>query len=279
MQKQTFDFGDISPLRYFFTIALVLALLFALIDNNQNLPFWLQLPLWLYQSVVPMALMLLSHKGLAHLAPFNALNAWLKLLLSGLLGALSFVPFALAIDVFLGLEPTPNSLINWLFALWQETLGVLPPVVLCWLAINAPWVLGFKMVNPNAPAAATQSAVPSSSAQSPAVEDVLPSTTPDALQALLPKSKQGELLYLKSELHYLLVVTEAGQTLILANLKDAITLCANIAGIQPHRSYWVSKKAIKALRKTGREGSLILHNGQEIPVSRNKLNHVKTFLL
>ncbi|WP_449356303.1 LytTR family DNA-binding domain-containing protein [Alishewanella longhuensis] len=272
MHKQTFDFGDISPIRYFFTIALVLALLFALIDNNHELPLWLQLPLWLYQSVVPMAFMLLSHKGLAHLAPFNALNAWLKLLLSGLVGALSFVPFALAIDVVLGLEATPNSVINLLFALGQETLGVLPPVVLCWLAINAPWVLGFKMVSPNASAAHFPSALI-------AAEEALPSTTPDALQALLPKSKQGELLYLKSELHYLLVVTEAGQTLILANLKDAITLCADIAGIQPHRSYWVNKKAIKTLRKTGREGCLILHNGQEIPVSRNKLNQVKAFLL
>lgn len=267
MNEQTFDFGDISPIRYFFAIALVLALLFALIDSNYNLPFYLQLPLWLYQSFVPMTFMLLSHKGLAHFAGFNTLNPWLKLLLSGLVGAICFVPLALGIDLLLKLEAVPTNLSSLGQALGHEISGVVPPVVLCWLAINTPWVLGFKMVIPSTKPS------PANSLQ----DEVLTNSQSDALQALLPKAKQGELLYLKSELHYLLVVTSAGQTLILANLKDAIVLCAHIEGIQPHRSYWVSKTAIKTLRKAGREGVLILHNGLEIPISRHKLSQVTAF--
>lgn len=267
MNEKTFDFGDISPIRYFFAIALVLAFLFALIDGSNNLPGYLQLPLWLYQSFVPMSFMLLSHKALAHFARFNTLNPWLRLLFSGLVGAICFVPLALGIDLLLKLEAVPSNLPSLGKALGHEISGVVPPVVLCWLAINSPWVLGFKMVIPNTKPS------PVSELQS----EALPNSQSDDLQALLPKAKQGELLYLKSELHYLLVVTSAGQTLILANLKDAIALCADIEGIQPHRSYWVSKTAIKTLRKTGREGVLVLKNEKEIPVSRNKLNQVTIF--
>lgn len=267
MNEQTFDLGDISPIRYFFAIALVLAFLFALIDGSNNLPVYLQLPLWLYQSFVPMSFMLLSHKGLANYAGFNSLNPWLKLLLSGLVGAICFVPLALGIDLLLELEAVPDNLSSLVQALGHEISGVVPPVVLCWLAINTPWVLGFKMIIPNT----------KPSPVSELYREELTNSQPDALQALLPKAKQGELLYLKSELHYLLVVTSAGQTLILANLKDAIALCAHIEGIQPHRSYWVSKAAIKILRRTGREGVLVLHNEQEIPVSRNKLSQVTAF--
>ncbi|GGW66262.1 LytTR family DNA-binding domain-containing protein [Alishewanella tabrizica] len=274
MNEQTFDFGDVSPIRYFLSIALILALLFALIDNSHNLPFWLQLLLWLYQSFIPMAFMLLSHKSLAHFDFFQSLNPWLKLLLSGLVGALCFVPLALAIDLLLALEDMPRNLISWTTAISHEISGVVPPVVMCWLAINAPWVMGFKMIIPNSKLPVVNSSQPITSETNIA----LIHNTPDPLQALLPANKQGELLYLKSELHYLLVVTEVGQTLILANLKDAISLCTHQEGIQPHRSYWVNKKAIKALRKTGREGCLLLHNADEIPVSRNKLNLVKAFL-
>ncbi len=141
----------------------------------------------------------------------------------------------------------------------------MPPVVLCWLAINAPWVLGFKVVKTQHPTEVQ--------AELPQGQSDITSNAKRLLD-LLPATKRGDILYLKSELHYLMVVTTAGQSLILFNLKDAIAICSSLDGFQPHRSYWVKKSAIRAFRKAGRAGVLVLSNGSEIPVSRNNVNEV-----
>ncbi len=281
MQQQSFEIGDISPRQYFAAVALLLAFLFAFIENSNQLPFWLNSLLWLFQSVVPMSLMVISHKFASRFSRFNRLNPWGRLLLSGCVGALLFVPLALAADILLGNDPLPTQISDFGYALMDETGGVMPPVVLCWMAINAPWILGFKIIqtqthldaNPAAPipiAAATHT--PAEQQRDELAIQPPKLKTPDALLCLLPREKQGDILYLKSELHYLMVVTTAGQALILANLKDAIAACSAIPGIQPHRSFWVSQAAIRAFRRQGREGTLILCNQAEIPVSRNKLN-------
>jgi hypothetical protein len=265
MGKYAFDFGDISPNNYYFSISLVLALLFAFIDDSDNLSFWVNLLRWLLQSVLPMALMILSYKTLGKMERFNNLNAWVKLFISGLTGALLFTPFALCLDFFLGIEPAPQNT-NMLFvALYDEIRGAGPPIVLCWLAINTPWIYGFKVVKQNKKVIHDHS-------------DTILHQQQNSMQQLmdlLPPDKRGAILYLKSELHYLMVTTTVGQSLILMNLKDAISLCAASGGIQPHRSFWVSESAIKDFRKTGREGVLILTDNTEIPVSRNKLTEVK----
>jgi DNA-binding LytR/AlgR family response regulator len=144
--------------------------------------------------------------------------------------------------------------------------------VLCWMAINAPWVLGYKVMR--APGVGIEAAHQTDHHAVPA------QLTPvdDALQQLLPEDKRGQVLYLKSELHYLSVVTTKGKSLILLNLRDAIAACQQIEGVQPHRSYWVSKAAIRALKKDGREGVLVLLNDAEIPVSRNQLAAVTQWL-
>lgn len=95
---------------------------------------------------------------------------------------------------------------------------------------------------------------------------------------LVPEEKQGELLFLKSELHYLQVVTERGTTLILYNLSDAILQIPAEVGMSIHRSYWVSFNAIKQLTRKGRQGTLHLKDGQTLPVSRNRLKDVSANL-
>ncbi|RVT46035.1 LytTR family transcriptional regulator [Rheinheimera sediminis] len=273
MQKQSFEFGDIAPTRYFFTISVLLALLFALIDQNNELSLLASLLLWTYQSTVPMMLMVTSHMLFGQSAVFNLLNAWLKLSLSGVSGALLFVPLALFADVQLGNEPLPMDLNNLIWSLVDEAGGVLPPVVLCWISINAPWVLGYKVMR-----APEMAAIETGHQAEGQALPAQPTAADVALQQLLPADKRGQLLYLKSELHYLSVVTTQGKSLILLNLRDAIAACQQLEGLQPHRSYWVSKAAIRALKKDGREGVLVLLNNAEIPVSRNKMATVTRLL-
>lgn len=265
MNQPSFELGDIAPAKYFAGVAVLLAFLFSLVANNEDAPYLTNLLQWLFQSIVPMTLMVLSFKLVLSATIFNQLNPWIRLFFAGCAGALLFVPLALLLDLWLGHDPVPTSGMAVLCALVDEAAGVMPPVVLCWLAINAPWVLGFKVVKTQQPTEVQ--------AELPQEQSDITSNAKRLLD-LLPATKRGDILYLKSELHYLMVVTTAGQSLILFNLKDAIAICNSLDGFQPHRSYWVKKSAIRAFRKAGRAGVLVLSNGSEIPVSRNNVNEV-----
>lgn len=273
MTQQIFAVGEVTPTNYFMTIAAVLAVLFSLIDRQSDMPFVVNVLLWLFQSIVPMYLMIQSHKIAVHLKVVSRLNPWLSILLSGCVGAMVFVPFAFMVDVLIANDPWPATYGELMLGLVDEAAGVMPPVVICWLAINAPWVYGFQIVKRPPLIEQNISAMPQQSPPQAAANTAIP----HALLALIPAQKRGELMYLKSELHYLSVVTTTGQSLILFNLKDAIEACAMLDGIQPHRSYWVCAAAIKEYRKQGREGSLILTDGTEIPVSRHRASDVAKY--
>ncbi len=251
-----FDIGGISPAKYFFSIAVVLGLLFALISTDQDRHIALIFLQWQLQAVVPMALMIGAHRLLLSSRLFAGLNPWLGLAISGALGATLFSPVALGIDVWLDGD-LPGSLAAELLDEW---LSVMPPVTICWLALNAPWQLGYRLEK-----AQSSSSSNNATADSPVAEFL----------AQLPPDKQGRILLLKSELHYLQVVTENGSTLILYNLSDAVAQLPPSLGMMVHRSYWVAFDAIEEFTRRGRQGELRLVNGERVPVSRNRLAEVE----
>lgn len=268
MTQQSFNIGEITPTNYFMAIAVVLAVLFSFIGNQSEQPFLVNGLIWFCQSIIPMYFMIQSHKYALHLNVFNQLPPWPSIFLSGCIGAALFVPIALLLDIVLGQDPWPGTTQQLLYSLLDEASGVMPPVIFCWLAINAPWIYGYQLIKkPNSECKASSYEL--ATKIPPAVSPV--SSMPAALLSLLPQEKHGHLLYLKSELHYLSVVTSAGNSLILFNLKDAIELCGMIDGVQPHRSYWVCCQAVKEFKKQGREGLLLLTDGSQIPVSRQRL--------
>lgn len=251
-----FDLGEVTPLRYFAAIAVVVGLLFGFITGGSDTtPLPLRLLQWQLQSCLPMALMVAAQLMLARVPAFERLNTWWQLVLSGLLGATLFTPLALGIDAWLFGDP-----ISWA-ELADEFLGVVPPVVICWLAINAPWVLGFRLQV--APGTDTRSETNQAEAPRP------------KFMALLPPEVRGDLVYLQAELHYVSVVTHRGRALILYNLRDAVEELAGWPGVQPHRSYWVSAPEVKRFVRRGRQGILHLNNGDEVPVSRRNLTRVQ----
>jgi hypothetical protein len=253
-----FDLGEVTPLRYFAAIAVVVGLLFAFITGGgDSAPLPLRLLQWQLQSCLPMALMVSSQLLLARLPAFERINTWWQLALSGLMGATLFTPLALGIDAWLLGDP-----INWA-ELADEFLGVVPPVVICWLAINAPWVLGFRLQVMPADAG--------SAGQAP------PEPPQPGFMTLVPAPVRGELLYLEAELHYVAVVTSRGRALILYNLRDAIDELAAWPGVHPHRSYWVSAAQVTGLHRRGRQGVLHISNGDQVPVSRRNLAQVQAW--
>lgn len=255
-----FDIGAVTPTKYFFSIAVLLGLLFAMVSVDENKSGMVIFIQWQLQAIIPMALMIGAHLLLSKNFRFNHFNPWLRLSISGSIGASLFAPIALLID--LKLEPETPSDFGREFL--DEWVSVMPPVTVCWLAINAPWLLGFRL---------DKSAATTGNRTSP------PETVKQPeFMSLLPPEKRGRLILLKAELHYLQVVTEGGSSLILYNLSDAIAQLPQNWGMIVHRSYWVAMDSVAQFVKRGRQGELHLHDGQLVPVSRNRMLEVSARL-
>jgi hypothetical protein len=296
-----FSMTDVAPSRYFLWVAALLGVLFSLISAETRVPYGVHLLHWLFQTLVPMLFMIFSYKAIVTGRWRYLRSPWLRLGLAGFIGASVFVPFALCSDLLVENIPWPTQLNDWMSLLLDEAAGVMPPVIICWLAINTPWVMGFQLLPPSS---TTNPSLVSNQHQVTTQPDaqyqphnpvrqnvVLENVAMTRGSAELASSEHGkgaehifwaqlptgigrDILYLKSELHYLLVVTRQGRSLILCNLRDAMEACHHLPGLQPHRSYWVNQTAIQTLKKQGRVGVLHLCNGAEIPVSRNHLKYV-----
>lgn len=256
-----FEIGAVTPRRYFFSIAIVLGLLFALTSGDQDRPQIVILVQWQLQTLLPISLLIGTHMVLLKNAGFAGLNSWLALTISGAVGASIFAPLALMIDFWL--EPATEA--PFIEELLDEWVSVTPPVVICWLALNTPWLLGYRIEK---------------SADTENQAGITGHNTDNSAEfmTLLPPEQQGRLLLLKSELHYLQVVTDQGSTLILYNLGDAIAQLPETEGLMVHRSYWVAYDAIDELVRRGRQGELKLRDGQTVPVSRNRMQAVRNSL-
>ncbi len=154
----------------------------------------------------------------------------------------------------------------------DEMVGVVPPVTLVWVAINAPRVLNLDFSDRSVAAEERGDGQAQASEGSPGAAAV-PGRT--GFRALLPPGLGQDVVYLKSELHYLRVVTVKGSALVLYALRDAVAELGRDSGVQPHRSYWVALGHVLGVRRTGKGWRLDVTGGVEIPVSRRRQAAVK----
>ncbi|MEM6484931.1 MAG: LytTR family DNA-binding domain-containing protein [Pseudomonadota bacterium] len=291
--KETFDIGDVSPRRYFAIVAVVLGLLFAFVagDDDSGLDLISSLVLWQIQSLIPMLLLLATHMTLSRIAFFERRGTWERLLISGVVGALLFSPFATLFDQFLGGDERPFSLV----AIADEAWNITPPITLAWIAINAPFVLGLRLTNTGMPGGIEARGLAngpcgeagdlpevSTTKESGGLElaecdDLATAEAPTFMRLVAPKL-QGRVLYLQAELHYLAVVTDSGRSLVLYSLRDAVAESAGIDGFWTHRSFWVARSAVHSFRRRGRQGLIRIENGDDVPVSRRRLPELQALL-
>jgi len=261
-----FKIGELSAHRYFLVAAVLTGLLFAFIapDDDLKTHWALHLLQWQIQTVVPTFLAIGAHILIANVAGTFVSNPWWRLCLSGTIAAAIFAPLALLTDVALADEALAHNVAT---ETAHEFAAIAPPIIIGWLAINLPFQLGYQLSKPTQ----TNRLEASSRLNSP-------STNAPNFMELVAKDRHGTIIYLKSELHYVLVVTEFGRDLILYTLKDAVSELLNQKGFQPHRSFWVNTDFIKSLDKVGRQGQLTLKNGEIIPVSRSKMKSISEFM-
>ena len=92
---------------------------------------------------------------------------------------------------------------------------------------------------------------------------------PSALRAKLPpRLARARLVAVEAEDHYLRIRTEAGSALVLMRLGDALEALSGLDGFRTHRSWWVARTAVEAVRWKGGRGALSLSDGSSAPVSR-----------
>jgi len=117
------------------------------------------------------------------------------------------------------------------------------------------------------PNAATPDPVPSSPA---------PASAPAAADPTLPLPPGfGPVLALKGEDHYVRIIGEGREELVLMRMRDAIGRLGERDGLRIHRSWWVAKDAIKAVRRDGRTAVITLRSGHEAPVARDMMPHLR----
>jgi hypothetical protein len=255
--------------RYFLVVGSVLGLAFSLINEPAEagllggLKHLLQ---WQLQTLIPVALLMALQMLVLKVPRSFRGGPWISLLVTGLMASMLFAPLGLWIDHWFLDDPlTVEQLVD-------EFAGLAPPVILCWVAMNAPLVLGLRWDPPSLKEESQQAPVPPPTASAQAEPD-----QPDFFREI-PADIRSDMVYLKAELHYLSVVTTSGRALILYNLRDAVAQLPSELGTQTHRSYWVALPQVVALHRSGRQGELELSNGDRVPVSRTRLAVVREAL-
>ena len=81
--------------------------------------------------------------------------------------------------------------------------------------------------------------------------------------------RQARLLAIEAEDHYLRIHTDAGSSLILLRLSDAIGELETLPGARTHRSWWVARDAVAFADINKSRASFTLSNGLSVPVSRS----------
>jgi hypothetical protein len=119
------------------------------------------------------------------------------------------------------------------------------------------------------PAPAAPVPVPASTTSTPA--------TRGTIIKLLPNRLGTDLVYIKSEDHYLEVHTTTGSSLIKMRFSDAVAELAD-HGMQVHRSYWVATKHVVRTGRNGKRTTLRLTGDHEVPVSVTYLRGVRAIL-
>ena len=85
----------------------------------------------------------------------------------------------------------------------------------------------------------------------------------------------AQTLCLEMEDHYIRVHTAAGSELVLLPMRQAIEQLSKVDGPRVHRSWWVSRAAVRTIGRNGRAMVLELSNGLKVPVARNNVTSLR----
>jgi hypothetical protein len=262
------QFGSVSSQRYFFWVSVFLILLFTLLEPESlaGANIFTSIVFWTVEISILIPLLILTHKFLQNLSLFDHSNPWLKTGIAGFIASIIFLPTGLCIDYALKLDDWSKiqTFENAVPLILEEAGGIIAPVTLTWIAINAPRILQLNFQDPVI--VVNEKSVPNKN------------DNPYIL-SLIPHALGHDIIYLMSELHYLRIVTTKGETLQLYNLHNAIDELKDLYdGMQTHRSYWVNMAHVEKIVGKAADRKILTKQGHLIPISRRQYRAVKSSL-
>ena len=256
------------------------------------------------QIAVELFLMLLAGIILALIGPFGSfalplgerLLLWPLMILSGYpvfrglgavsrwLGQMAGIPYAVAATLALAVAALPVTL-NVMLLWFRIPPGEAPrapiagplyfQVLIVGLIVHAAMHLLFR--HRPAPTAGPEPfpveppPVGEAAPEAPPAEPLPPAGT----FALPLPPGFGPVRALKGEDHYVRVIGDAREELILMRMRDAIERLGPVEGLRIHRSWWVAKAAVGSIRRDGRTAVVVLTSGQEAAVARDMMPQLR----
>jgi len=225
------------------------------------------MPMLLICFIAGSALAILAPYGTHAFPVFYRFVYWVSLTFAGGLGAAS-------IDVFVMLRKKP--LHNWLHAFAQSIAATIAVfivlVVMMQLTYGLPSLASLLLLLFYIGViAAIITAIGALIRAREAYENLETPTRP-ALYERLPAHLRSAVIYaLAAEDHYVKVITEHGNELVLMRLSDAIKETAPLKGLRPHRSWWVAEAGVAQVEKS----EITLRSKQVVPISRTGMKLVR----
>lgn len=236
--------------------------------------------------------------GVVSLSRWRQTATWpdfLLLAMAGLGASLALAPTSFLIDqgLSIGGIDTDDELVlatgGWLTgipaAIFEEWTHAAGPTLLVTLLLGLPawWARKTAAANPVGPLPEPPepAAAKAEDRPPPAEMVVQPNTPPETAQVIgqttpgrsclqrLPPTLGTDLIAVRSELQYVRVYTTLGSALVLGSLKD-VAEQQGTGGQLVHRTWWVSNRHVRMLRRRGTGYVLTLANGLEVPVSRRR---------
>ena len=227
------------------------------------------LPLLLTSAVAGAVLAILAPLGTDNFSLLGRFSYWIGLCLAGGLGAGA---------AEYGLSRMGQSLSRWPLALLQSfgaaaavslfifKIHAAPSLASAFLYLFYIWVISMSICAVGA--LQKGRAVPE-------VDAAVQNKTPALISRLKPALRRAEIYALEAQDHYVRVITSAGEDLLLMRLSDAIAEAAPLAGLSPHRSWWVAETGVAQVLRRGGKTIIHLKSNAEVPVSRGRLKILK----
>ena len=116
---------------------------------------------------------------------------------------------------------------------------------------------------------------PDAAAPDAAAPEPAPSPPAPLASALPLPPGFGPVLALKGEDHYVRIIGEEREELVLMRMRDAIERLEGADGLRIHRSWWVAKNAVVSVRRDGRTAIITLTGNHEAPVARDMMPQLR----
>jgi hypothetical protein len=204
-----------------------------------------------------------------------------QLLVGGLIGSLVFAPLSLGLEAVFP-SPGEDPADGWLdaleqsggvFALVAEWLQLAPAYLTSWAILNVPPTFAAVGARDTVADPPPASAVSEPEPQPEATSGTL-SALSKPLLARIPAAIGTDLVFARSDLHYLQLRTTLGITTLLGTIAE-IEAEMGDHGLRVHRSFWVALSHVRRVRRSASGWYCLMSDQTKVPISRRRLSVVK----